>query len=921
MPSPDLKKSTPAFIYESKAAVPNAAHAIFSRMLDVVVPNVTVGELLAVSPDLCKEAIDHSRMHRIATAPQSALSAITSLTLPSVDHATPLREIAVSINGKLVLSLLDEGSEIVVIQQDLCEELGLHINETMRMNMETANRGKEPLPGCVEMLEINVEGIRTWAHAYVVPNAPYRLLLGRPWQKHARLHKHEFEDENVFITVHDPCDPTNTRDLSTKPRLIGVPRGSFALTVSSAAVRSDVILPTISGLTDTFLADEVLRSNYEWDPVAHVFAYKKVANKVRPIVTAMPEYARIERCIPKDPLATLSPLSPHPPDFTPGTQLSQERMDNLGVLISDFLWPEEQKLIAQVLKQNETDIAWDESEKGHFRDEYFKPVIIPTIPHTPWVHRQPPIPPGIREEVVKLIQAKIKSGVYEPSNSAYQSKFFCVAKKDGSVRIVHDLQPLNRVSIQDSAAPPYVEHFAKQCAGCSIYTMMDLFVGFDHCTLDPSSRNFTTFQSLVGTLRLTVLPQGWTGLPPIFQGDVVWILQDEVEVAPNFQDDINVLGKKTRYELNGGEYEVILENPKIQHFVWEHAQDLNRVLHRLKHAGATVSGKKLFPDREEVIAVGQCCNYEGRAPDNLKVAKIVKWPACTTKSEVRGFLGTAGTVCMWIKDFATIARPLVNLTKNDTPFEWGPAEQESMDLLKDAVVHSPAICPIDYKSDNEVILAVDSSHIATGYILLQLDDAARRRPSRFSSITWNDQESRYSQAKIELYGLFRSLKAVKIFIVGVRNLTVEVDAKYIKGMINNPDAHLNATMNRWIAGILLFNFKLVHVPGPKHRGPDGLSRCPRAEDDAEDDGEDSEEIEEWLDEVLSCGISIAGGLADGMIGIPTEEEGQKEQTGLVLTAGSHAHDAHDDIIIPPSTTSQCDDDNLHRIQHYLRTLK
>ena len=52
---------------------------------------------------------------------------------------------------------------------------------------------------------------------------------------------------------------------------------------------------------------------------------------------------------------------------------------------------------------------------------------------------------------------------------------------------------------------------------------------------------------------------------------------------------------------------------------------------------------------------------------------------------------------------------------------------------------------------------------------------------------WNEREQNYSQVKIKLYGLFQALKAVKLFIVGVKNLTVEVDAKYIKGMINNPD--------------------------------------------------------------------------------------------------------------------------------------
>jgi hypothetical protein len=95
-------------------------------------------------------------------------------------------------------------------------------------------------------------------------------------------------------------------------------------------------------------------------------------------------------------------------------------------------------------------------------------------------------------------------------------------------------------------------------------------------------------------------------------------------------------------------------------------------------------------------------------------------------------------------------------------------------------------------------------------------------PNHFGSIILNACKSNYSQPKLKLYGLFRSLRAVKLFIVRVQNLVVKVDAKYIKGMINNPDIQPNVTINRWIAGILLFRFKLVHVPGITH-GPDGLS--------------------------------------------------------------------------------------------------
>ncbi|KIK32843.1 hypothetical protein CY34DRAFT_100673, partial [Suillus luteus UH-Slu-Lm8-n1] len=200
-------------------------------------------------------------------------------------------------------------------------------------------------------------------------------------------------------------------------------------------------------LNASTLSEFLLQNAFEILPDRCVLAYKKVANRIKPVATTMPAHARIIRQFPEDPLLSLPHLSSQPPDFKPGTRLTQERMEELSIFWNDFLWHEERKLAAHVLTLNETALAWDETEKGRFRNDYFPPVIIPTIEHTPWVHRQPPIPPGIRDEVIALIKSKIASGVYEASNSSYQSRWFCVAKKNGSVRIVHDLQPLNAVTV------------------------------------------------------------------------------------------------------------------------------------------------------------------------------------------------------------------------------------------------------------------------------------------------------------------------------------------------------------------------------------------------------------------------------------------------------------------------------------------
>jgi hypothetical protein len=97
------------------------------------------------------------------------------------------------------------------------------------------------------------------------------------------------------------------------------------------------------------------------------------------------------------------------------------------------------------------------------------------------------------------------------------------------------------------------------------------------------------------------------------------------------------------------------------------------------------------------------------------------------------------------------------LMKKDVEFEFGPDQSKAMNDLKELLIHSPALIQIDYHSGRRVILAVDSSYIACGFILLQVGEDEKEHPSRFGSLTWNERESRYSQAKIELYGVFRAL--------------------------------------------------------------------------------------------------------------------------------------------------------------------
>jgi RNase H-like domain found in reverse transcriptase len=448
-----------------------------------------------------------------------------------------------------------------------------------------------------------------------------------------------------------------------------------------------------------------------------------------------------------------------------------------------------------------------------------------------------------------LLKMKIEAGVLEHCQSPYRSHWFCVLKKDGKLRIVYNLQQLNSITIRDAGLPPIVDSFVEPFAGHQCYTVMDMCSGFDARTLHPDSRDLTAVSTPLGLLRLTCLPQGFTNSPAEFQKCMQFILKDEIpHIANIFIDDLPIKGPKTQYLDENGHPETLKENPGIRRFIWEHACDVHRIMHRVKCAGVSFAPKKAQICRPEVIIVGHKCTPEGRLPEDDRVEKIQNWPIPTTPKEIRGFLGLCGTVRIWIKDYSLITRPLVALYKKGAEFIWTEECTQAFNTLKDLVSSPPALHPIDYSSDQPVIMSVDTSQIAVGFILSQVDDKGKRRPARYGSLPMNEREARYSQPKLELYGLYRALRHWRIHIIGVKKLTVEVDAKYIKGMLKEPDLQPNAAMNRWIQGILTFDFELVHVPAIKFKGPDALSRRPIAENE-----EVIEDDEEWLDkEVMSC---------------------------------------------------------------------
>ena len=192
--------------------------------------------------------------------------------------------------------------------------------------------------------------------------------------------------------------------------------------------------------------------------------------------------------------------------------------------------------------------------------------------HKAWQVPGFPIPKALHPVVVGMLRERLKNGVLEYCDGPYRNPWFLVKKKSGKYRLVNAAMEINKHTIRDANLPPSVDEFSEEFAGCQMASMIDFFSGYDQVELDVKSRDLTGFQTPIGLLRMTTLPQGATNSVAQFVRIVTKILEDLIpEDCLPFLDDIGVKGPLSTYD----DKEVL---PGIRQFVMEHIQSLDRTL-------------------------------------------------------------------------------------------------------------------------------------------------------------------------------------------------------------------------------------------------------------------------------------------------------------------------------------------------------
>ena len=170
--------------------------------------------------------------------------------------------------------------------------------------------------------------------------------------------------------------------------------------------------------------------------------------------------------------------------------------------------------------------------------------------------------------------------------------------------------------------------------------------------------------------------------------------------------------------------------------------------------------------------LGHVITREGVSTDPAKIDKVAKWPTPQSAREVQQFLGLAGYYRRFVRNFATIAKPLHRLTEKTARFEWTPECHEAFQILRQRLCSAPIL--VFQYFNKPFILDTDASNTGIGGVLSQLNEAGNECVIAYASQTLSKTERQYCVTRRELLAVVTFTQHFRPYLLG-RQFTLRTD--------------------------------------------------------------------------------------------------------------------------------------------------
>lgn len=273
---------------------------------------------------------------------------------------------------------------------------------------------------------------------------------------------------------------------------------------------------------------------------------------------------------------------------------------------------------------------------------------------------------SMSEGELQLVKAFLKEhldkGFIVPSSAPFASPVLYARKPNGGLRFCVDYRRLNAITKKNRYPLPLISELMTRLSRAKVFTKIDIRHAFNRIRMaSEKDEDLTTFKTRFGTYKSLVLPFGLTNGPASFQhfiNDVCMEYLDEFLVA--YLDDLLIYSNSLK----------------------EHKQQVRKVLLKLREAGIYADIDKCEFHVLETKFLGVIVGKDGIRMDPAKVKIIHEWMTPQHLKQVQAFLGFVNFYRRFIRGFSKVAKPLIKLTRKNTPFEWSETCQSAFDELR-----------------------------------------------------------------------------------------------------------------------------------------------------------------------------------------------------------------------------------------------
>jgi hypothetical protein len=357
-----------------------------------------------------------------------------------------------------------------------------------------------------------------------------------------------------------------------------------------------------------------------------------------------------------------------------------------------------------------------------------------------------------------------------------------------------DYRALNKAMVKNRYPLPRINDLFDRLSGAKVFSRIDLRSGYYQIRIAEGDEEKTACRTRYGSYEFLVMPFGLTNALATFctfMNDIFRKWLDDFVVV--YIDDILICSSSLE----------------------EHAEHLRKVFQRLRKNKLYAKLEKCKFGVTEVDFLRHRITQEGLMMDDHKDKAILYWKPPKLVPALRSFLGLASYYRKFIKNFAKIAAPLINLLKKSAvTYDWDEACDEAFGTLKGILVKAPVLKLPDFDKDFEI--HSDASDFAIGGVIVQ-----DGRPVAFESKKLSETERRWPTHEKVMWAVIHCLKTWGHYI-GSKDVVVWIDNVTLKYFSIQPK--LSSKQVRWQDTLALFNVDIRHKPGKENIVLDALSR-------------------------------------------------------------------------------------------------